>query len=77
MTPALVQLQIDQARLDRLANVDLFEWVKARLIELDLEVPRHFEMRHQTVALVLHVIAEFHAAFFELGDGFVNVITPE
>ena len=35
MTPALVQLQIDQARLDRLANVDLFEWVRARLVELD------------------------------------------
>ena len=35
MTPALIQLQIDQARLDRLANVDLFEWLKARLMELD------------------------------------------
>ena len=47
MTPGLIQWQIERTRLDRLAHVDLLEWVKTRLIELDEVTARLREIEAQ------------------------------
>ena len=58
MTPGLIQWQIERTRLDRLAHVDLLEWVKTRLIELDEITARLREIEAQ-LALKRGQIADF------------------
>ena len=48
-----------------------------RLVELDLEVARYIEVRHETVSMVLNFLRKIHASFTQLGNRAVNIIAEK